>query len=188
MFIGYRRVSAGDQNLDRQLDGLTLDKIFQDVGSGKDMARPELAKCIEFVREGDKLFVHSIDRLARSLRDLHELVDRLCSKGAEVFFVKENLTFKVGSQDALDKLLFSILGAFAEFERNLIRERQREGIAAAQRKGKKFGRPKKLTQEVEAAIMEDFRNGELASEISRKYGISAASAYALKAHNKIISL
>lgn len=132
--IGYIRVSSLDQNEQRQLDGVPVDKTFTDKASGKDTNRPKLQEAIEYVREGDTLIVHSMDRLARNLNDLRGMVEQLTTKGVIVQFIKENLTFK-GDDDAMQNLMLNIMGAFAEFERNLIRERQREGIALAKERG-----------------------------------------------------
>ena len=122
--VGYIRVSTVDQNTERQLVGVPLDKVFEDKVSGKDKNRPQLLSCLDYVREGDTLHVHSIDRLARSLQDLQELVNKLLEKGVVVRFHKENLTFQNhGTQDPFAKLLSQVLGSFAEFERNILRER-----------------------------------------------------------------
>ena len=131
--VGYIRVSSVDQNTDRQLDGITLDKTYTDRASGKDAKRPQLTACMEFVREGDTLVVHSMDRLARNLLDLQRIVQDLTSRGVSVEFVKEAQTFKHHEHDGMQTLMMQILGAVAEFERAMIRERQREGIAIAKR-------------------------------------------------------
>jgi len=119
--IGYIRVSTSDQNTSRQLEGLALDKVFTDTASGKDTMRPELENLKIFAREGDTIVVHSMDRLARNLDDLRQIVRTLTGKGAKVQFIKENLTFS-GDDSPLANLLLSIMGAFAEFERSLIKE------------------------------------------------------------------
>ena len=137
--VGYIRVSSLDQNTERQLDGRKLDRTFTDKASGKDTNRPELQAAIDYVREGDRLVVHSMDRLARNLDDLRKLVSDLTAHGVVVEFVKECLIF-TGEEKAMSKLLLSVMGAFAEFERSLIRERQREGIALAKQKGVYAGR------------------------------------------------
>lgn len=138
--IAYIRVSSTDQNTGRQLDskcGHQFTKVFEDKTSGKNTHRPALKECLEYLRQGDTLWVHSIDRLARSLRDLQNLIDTLLAKGVTVNFYKEGLTFQnQGTQDPFAKLLFQVLGSFAEFERNIIRERQREGIERAKEAGK----------------------------------------------------
>ncbi len=124
--IGYIRVSTTDQNTERQLDGITLDKTFTDKLSGKDTQRPQLQACLEYIREGDTLHVHSMDRLARNLMDLQGMVESLTNRGIVVQFHKESLTF-TDDTNAMNKLMLQIMGAVAEFERSLIRERQRKG-------------------------------------------------------------
>ena len=144
--VGYLRVSTVDQNTDRQLDGIALDKVFTDKTSGKDTNRPELTRALEYVREGDTLVVHSMDRLARNLEDLRRIVREFTGKGVRVEFVKESLTF-TGEDSAMNTLLLSMLGAVAEFERSIILERQREGIAIAKAAGKYKGRKAALSQD-----------------------------------------
>jgi DNA invertase Pin-like site-specific DNA recombinase len=144
--IGYIRVSSVDQNTDRQLDGETLTVTFTDKASGKDTDRPQLqAMLAGNWAVGSTVVVHSMDRLARSLADLLRIVEELTGRGISVTFIKEAKTFKGSSTpDPMDKLMLSMLGAFAEYERSLIRERQREGIAKAKAKGDVYkGRPKK---------------------------------------------
>ncbi|SFJ26714.1 Site-specific DNA recombinase [Desulfomicrobium apsheronum] len=138
--IAHIRVSSTDEYTGRQLGpecGQQFTKVFEDKTSGKDTNRPALKECLEHLREGDALWVHSIDRLARSFQDLQNLIDSLQVKGVTVRFYKEGLTFQNhGTQDPFAKLLFQVLGSFAEFERNIIRERQREGIERAKKAGK----------------------------------------------------
>src|SRR4051794_27595454 len=129
--VGYIRVSTVEQNTDRQLDGVHLDRTFTDKCSGKDTQRPELTAMLEFVREGDVVVVHSMDRMARNLDDLRKLVSTLTGRGIKVEFIKESLTFTPDKESPMAKLLLSMLGAVAEFERAQIKERQREGIAIA---------------------------------------------------------
>jgi len=128
--IGYVRVSSFDQNPERQLENISLNKVFTDKASGKDTKRPELEALLAFVREGDTVVVHSMDRLARNLDDLRRLVQMLTKRGIRIEFVKEGLHF-TGEDSPMANLLLSVMGAFAEFERALIRERQREGLALA---------------------------------------------------------
>ena len=142
--VGYVRVSSVDQNTDRQLDGVQLDRCFTDKASGKDTKRPQLEALVSFVRQGDTVVVHSMDRLARNLDDLRKLVSTLTKRGIKVQFVNESLTFS-GEDSAMAMLLLSMLGAVAEFERSLIKERQREGIAIAKAKGVYLGRKPSLT-------------------------------------------
>jgi len=144
--VGYLRVSALDQKEVRQLDGMELDKRFTDKVSGRDRNRPGLERMIEFVREGDTVFCHSMDRLARNQDDLRLLVKKLTGKGVKVCFVKESLTF-TGEDSPMANLLLSVMGAIAEFERELIKERQREGIALAKKAGVYKGRKRTLTAE-----------------------------------------
>ncbi len=132
--VGYIRVSTLDQNPERQLEGVAIDRVYTDHASGKDTERPQLEALLSFVRDGDTLVVHSMDRLARNLDDLRRLVQGLTRRGVRVEFIKENLTF-TGEDSPMATLLLSVMGAFAEFERALIRERQREGIALAQGRG-----------------------------------------------------
>jgi DNA invertase Pin-like site-specific DNA recombinase len=123
--IGYVRVSSFDQNTDRQVESIgKVDRLFIDKASGKDTQRPELEGLLLFVREGDSVVISSMDRLARNLDDLRRLVQGLTSRGVSVQFLKESLTF-TGEDSAMSKLLLSVMGAFAEFERSLIKERQR---------------------------------------------------------------
>ncbi|WP_257287647.1 recombinase family protein [Endozoicomonas sp. SESOKO2] len=137
--VGYIRVSSADQNTDRQLADLKLDRVFIDKCSGSTTDRPELKEMLRYVREGDTIHVHSIDRLARSLRDLGQIVDDLQNQGVGIHFHKNNLKFSSHSSPS-DKLLLNMLGAVAEFEREIIRERQAEGIAKAKAKGVYKGR------------------------------------------------
>jgi DNA invertase Pin-like site-specific DNA recombinase len=142
--VGYIRVSTVDQNTIRQLDGIELDKVFTEYKSGKDKDREQLKALIDYVREGDTVHVHSIDRLARNLADLKELVNTMNGKGVSVQFHKEGMKFNGDKSDSMTNLLFNILGSFAEFERELMLERQREGIAKAQEEGKYKGRAKTI--------------------------------------------
>ncbi|MGE8468651.1 MAG: recombinase family protein [Pseudomonas putida] len=141
--IGYIRVSTVDQNTERQLDGIKLDKTFSDKVSGATTDRPELKNLLEYAREGDVIHVHSIDRLARSLVDLLGLVQGMTSKGIHVQFHKENLLF-TGEHNPTQELMLSIMGSVAQFERAMIRERQREGIEKAKENGVYKGRTKTI--------------------------------------------
>jgi DNA invertase Pin-like site-specific DNA recombinase len=177
--IAYIRVSSTDQNTGRQLadTGISFDKIFEDKTSGKDTNRPALTACLEYLRDGDELHVHSIDRLARSLQDLQKIVDDLVAKGVTVKFHKENLTFENhGTQDPFAKLLFQVLGSFAEFERNIIRERQREGIERAKAEGKyshgKGGRKKSVDR---VKVQELREQGVPLRKIAEQLGCSLSS-------------
>ena len=174
--IGYVRVSSGDQNPARQLEDPSLDRVFIEFASGKDVARPELEAMLRFVREGDTLVVHSMDRLARNLDDLRRLVGELTSRGVRVEFVKEGLAF-TGEDSPMSTLLLSVMGAFAEFERALIRERQREGIALAKKRGAYQGRKKSLSPEQVRQLKERTQNGEKKSVLARELGLSRETIY-----------
>jgi len=171
--IGYVRVSSVDQNDARQLDGLVLDKIFTDKASGKDVHRPQLQALLSHVREGDHVYVHSMDRLSRSLKDLQEVVELLTARGVAVEFCKENLKFERpgnnsgGHTAAYSKLLLQMLGAVGEFERALIRERQREGIAIAKTKGVYKGRKPGLNAEMKLKLREMIASGISKTEIAK---------------------
>jgi len=156
--VGYTRGSSLDQNPDRQLDGVALDRTFTDSASGRSTARPQLEAMLAFVRDGDTVVVHSMDRLARNLDDLRALVRTLTARGVRVQFVKEQLTF-TGEDTAMATLLLSVMGAFAEFERSLIRERQREGITLARKRGAYRGRARTLNPEQAAQLRQRAAEG-----------------------------
>jgi DNA invertase Pin-like site-specific DNA recombinase len=174
--VGYIRVSSVDQHTDRQLEGQEVDKVFTDRASGKDTKRPQLQACLDYVREGDVLVVHSMDRLARNLDDLRRMVLDLTGKGVHVGFVKENLTF-TGEDSPMSNLLLSLLGAVAEFERSMIRERQREGIALAKKAGVYKGRKRSLTAEQVKEIRKKVMAGEQKSGLAIEYGVSRQTLY-----------
>ena len=176
--IGYRRVSTLEQNTDRQLDGLQLDEEFEDKISGKSMERPALLAMIKHARKGDTVIVHSMDRLARNLKDLKEIVDELVGKGAKVEFIKERLTFS-GEADAYSELMLNLMGSFAEFERALIKSRQMEGIAIKKAAGgySGKGRKKTITDTQIATIKERVAAGDRKSEIASDLNISRESIY-----------
>ena len=175
--IGYIRVSTLDQKTDRQLDGTTVDRLFADRASGKDMERPQLESMLGFVRKGDVVVVHSMDRLARNLDDLRRLVQSLVKRGVRIEFVKEGLTF-TGEDSPMATLLLSVMGAFAEFERALILERQREGIALAKARGAYKGRKRTLNSDQIAALKQQIADAkQTKAEIARAFGISRETLY-----------
>lgn len=176
MKVGYIRVSSEDQNPERQLENIQLEKIFIDKLSGKDTNRAQYQHMLEFVREGDCLFVHSMDRLARNLDDLRQVVQALVKKGVQVYFIKENLTFK-GDDSPMAILTLSIMGAFAEFERSIIRERQAEGIAIAKKRGVYKGRKQTLSETQIDHLVERAQKGESKTSIAESYGITRQSIY-----------
>ena len=174
--IGYIRVSSFDQNPERQLEQIAVDRSFTDKASGKDTRRPELEALLAFVREGDTVAVHSMDRLARNLDDLRHIVQKLTKRGVRIEFVKENLTF-TGEDSPMANLMLSVMGAFAEFERALIRERQREGIALAKQRGAYRGRKKSLSDEQVAELKRRVAAGEQKAKLAREFGISRETLY-----------
>ncbi len=175
--IGYRRVSSVDQNLERQLTEIDLDRVFEDKVSAKTTNRPALIECLDYLREGDTLKVHSIDRLARNLSDLQNLVDSLTERKITVEFVKENLRFSGDSKNPMNRMMLQMMGSFAEFERNLIKERQREGIMNAQKKGKKFGRPRSLNKDQVNEIIFRVKGGESKKVLASEFNCSLQTIY-----------
>lgn len=175
--VGYIRVSTAGQNPDRQLQGAALDRVFSDEASGRDVNRPELERLLAFVREGDVVVVHSMDRLARNLLDLRRLVEGLTKRGVGVEFVKEAMTFTGKTDSPMSTLLLSMMGAFAEFERSLIKERQTEGIALAKANGVYRGRKPSLTKQQQTDLMERVARNESKSGLAREYGVSRETIY-----------
>ena len=174
--IGYVRVSSLDQNPERQLEQIQVDKMFSDKASGKDTDRPELDALLSFVRDGDTVVVHSMDRLARNLDDLRRLVQKLTQRGVSIQFVKETMTF-TGEDSPMANLMLSVMGAFAEFERALIRERQREGIALAKKRGVYRGRRKSLSDVQITELRRRVIAGEQKATLARDFGISRETLY-----------
>jgi len=174
--IGYVRVSSFDQNPKRQLEQVQVDRVFVDKASGKDTQRPQLDALLTFVRDGDTVVVHSMDRLARNLDDLRKIVQNLTKRGVQIEFIKEHLTF-TGEDSPMANLMLSVMGAFAEFERALIRERQREGIALAKQRGAYRGRKKSLLPEQVSQLRQRANAGEKKTKLARDYGISRETVY-----------
>lgn len=179
--VGYVRVSTIEQNTarqDEQLKDLKLDEIFTDHASGKDVARPQLQAALKHLRKNDTLIVYSMDRLARNLDDLRKIVKELTGRGVAVQFIKESLTF-TGEDSPMSNLLLSVMGAFAEFERSLIRERIKEGIAVAKQRGVYKGRKPSLdATRVSELVARDKANGhKKRSTLAREFGISRETLY-----------
>jgi len=131
--IGYIRVSTVGQNSERQLDGVSLDKVFEEKASEETMNRPKLNEMLEYLREGDTVIVHDISRLATSMEDLHKLVERITELGVTLKFKKESLVFTSDKKDSTSQLMLSMLGAVRQFETSISLERQRERIAIAEK-------------------------------------------------------
>ena len=185
--VAYIRVSTTEQNTDRQLvdTGIEFDKIFDDKASGKNTERQGLNDMLDYVREGDTIHVHSIDRLGRSLIDLKTVVTELNARGVAVHFHKENLKFEAGTQNPMQTLMFDMLGAFAEFERSMIKERQREGIEKAKERGvyNKDKRKKVDYTELNAAI----ESGMSYRQVAEKFSVGVGTVdRAVKAHKKAV--
>lgn len=174
--IGYVRVSSDDQNTDRQLEGVDLNRTFTDHVSGKSKDRLALSECLSYIRSGDTLVVHSMDRLARNLDDLRSIVNQLTKGGIRVEFVKESLVF-TGEDSPMSTLLLSVMGAFAEFERSLIRERQREGIELAKKRGVYKGRKPSLSQEQIQQIREKVALGIPKTKLAKEFKVSRQTIY-----------
>ena len=174
--IGYIRVSSFDQNPERQLQGEKLDRVFTDKASGKDVNRPQLKELLLYAREGDTIIVHSMDRLARNLDDLRKLVKDITQTGISIRFIKEALTF-TNDDTPMSHLLLSVMVAFAEFERSLIKERQREGIELAKKRGAYKGRKKSLSDEDIILLKQRIDDGETKTKLAKEFGISRETLY-----------
>ena len=174
--IGYVRVSSYDQNAERQLEGVQLDRVFTDAASGKDTDRPELKALVAYAREGDTIVVHSMDRLARNVDDLRRIVQEQTKRGIRVQFIKNDLLF-TGEDSATANLMLTLLGAFAQFERDLIKERQREGIALAKKRGVYRGRKRALSPERAQDLRARAAGGEKKARLAREFGISRETLY-----------
>lgn len=176
--IGYVRLSTVEQNTARQLVGITLDRVFEEKVSAKNNGnRPVLREMLGFIRDGDDLYVHSMDRLARNLKDLLTLVTTITDKGVTLHFVKENLTFEAKAKATpFNKLLLGLLGSVAEFERELILERQREGIAQAKARGAYKGRKPIAPEKIEKA-KELLAQGMTRTEAAKTVGMGRTTLF-----------
>lgn len=175
--IGYIRVSTVGQNSERQLEGVELDKVFEEKVSAKTMNRPKLNEMLEYVREGDTVVVHDISRLARNISDLHNLVEQINAKGVTLQFTKEGLTFTGDKTDPMSQLLLSMLGAVYQFERSILLERQREGIEVAKKAGKFKGRPAKIDKQ---EIIRVLGEGNSISKTAKILSVSMSSVQRAK--------
>lgn len=172
--FAYRRVSTTDQKTDRQLDGMTFDEEFEDKVSGKDVNRPALQEMLRYIRKGDELYVHSLDRLGRNTADLIALMNQLKEKGVTVIFVKNKMTFSPDTSNPINDLMFTMLAAFSQFERELMLERQREGIAKAKEEGKYKGRPLSKTVDREG-ILKARQEGMSFRKVAEKFDVSLST-------------
>jgi DNA invertase Pin-like site-specific DNA recombinase len=178
MRVAYVRVSTDGQNTDRQaIEG--VERTFEDKASGGSTDRPALQDLIAFVREGDTVAVWSIDRLARSLQDLLDLIDRFNRKGVTVEFVTERLTFSASQDDPFARLQLHLLGAIAQFEKALIKKRQREGIEKAKARGNVYkGRAPSIDRD---AVLTRLAAGATPTQVAREMGVSRPSVYRIAA-------
>lgn len=178
--IGYARVSSVGQDLELQIGKLKehgCDKIYKEKESGAKSDRQELAKAMDYLREGDKLVVYKLDRLARSTFDLHKIARELDSKGIGLVFIKEQIDFTTPA----GKLMFTMLGAIAEFERDIINERTAEGRERAKAQGKHLGRKGKDEKDVLKALklyQEREANGLSVNDIVKMTGVPRSTIYA----------
>lgn len=176
-YIGYIRVSSHTQNDARQLDGVKLKKVYREAASGKNTDRKELQALLDYIREGDSVAVHELSRIGRNLADINSIIETIINKGASILFVKENLEFKKDSNDMVSKLMLQMLGSFYEFERDIILERQREGIEKAKAAGKYKGGKRRIdTQAVKRLLDEGMSLGKIATHLS----ISKSSVQRIK--------
>ncbi len=175
----YIRVSSDGQNIARQEEQLIPhhpDKVFVDRISGKSIERPALIQLLDYVRDGDRCIITSMDRLARNVEDLRKIVREITDAGASVQFLKEGLTF-TGDDSPMSKLLLNVMGAMAEFERELIKERQLEGIQIAKTKGVYKGRTKSLKPAQVEDLKAQVASGIPKATVARNLGISRKSLY-----------
>lgn len=176
--IGYIRVSTVEQSDERQLEGIELNKVFKDQRSGRDKDRPGFQQMMEFVREGDELYVHDISRLARNVGHLLEIVETLNKKGVGLHFVKEGLHFKANMEaDPMTKLMLQVMGSVYEFERRMLLERQREGIEIAKKQGKYAGGKRRVDRQ---AILQALNHGSSIRETAKLLGISVSTVQRVK--------
>ncbi len=180
MKFAYKRVSTTDQNLDRQLLGLEFDREFVEKVSGKNTERQELQGLLGVLREGDEVHVHELSRLARNTKDLLEIVERVLACKARIKFHKENLDFVVGeNRSPVQDLMLSMLGAIAQFERDLLLERQREGISLAKQRGVYKGRQSRFSKEDIQRIKSSFSASRNKAKLASEWGISRGYLYKL---------
>lgn len=172
--IGYARVSSTGQSLDVQLEKLKdCDKIYQEKKSGRTDNRGQLQLCLDYIREGDVFVITKLDRLGRSTRDLLNIVNKLEGKGIQLKVLDQN----IDTGTPAGKLMFTMLGAIAEFENDLRKERQADGIAMAKSRGIHLGRKPALSQEQIQELKQKRQEGILIRELMTEYRISKASVY-----------
>lgn len=186
--VGYVRVSTHNQNTERQLNGYPVDKIFTDYASGKDSDRVQLKEMLNYVRDGDMVVVHSMDRLARNVEDLLAMVRYLNRNNIKIKFLKENLTFE-GNNSPISVMFLTIMGAVAEFERSIIYERLMEGVTLAKQKGLYKGRKPSLSAEQIEIFKEKLELKFPLPKIAKMFNISLSSVrnYAKKVQQGVLN-
>ncbi len=177
MIFNYLRVSTILQNTERQLLDVPCDRTYEDKLSGKDTNRPQFQLMMSNLRKGDVVNIHSLDRVGRNTKDILNLVEQIKEIGATIKFHKENLTFNGTISDLYSDLLLTILSGFAQFERNIILERQREGIAIAKQNGKYQGGKEKFEPSDKEKIKKLIEEGVSVSQISRTMKCSRPTIY-----------
>lgn len=176
--IGYARVSTPEQNPESQISSEKLDKLFIETKSGKDIDRPVLQEMLNYIRDDDMIYVQRMDRLARNIDDLRQLVKTINGKGASIRFIKEGLIFD-GQDSPVSNLMLTVIGAFGEFERRIARERQLEGIEIAKAKGIYKGRKPSLSKDEFEKVKYMINDlGMSKAKVAREYGVSAQTIYA----------
>lgn len=188
--VAYVRVSSAGQNLDRQLETVgAVDKTYREYQSAATASeRPQLREALDYVREGDTLVVSSIDRLARSLRDMLEVMEELEQKGVTVEFISQGLTIRPDGGDLTTRLILHIVTAVAQSEREMLRERQVEGIALAKQiPGKYRGRARKLSSQQIEELRARALDGVPKAQLARDYGVSRTTLYEYLANAKSLS-
>ncbi|ELB2795691.1 recombinase family protein [Vibrio alginolyticus] len=176
--VGYIRVSTVQQNTVRQLDGIELDKVFVDKCSGSTTDREQLERLKEYVREGDTVVVHDISRLARDMKDLLGLIEFFNAKSVAVQFIKEHMVFSADKSNAMNELLLNLLGSVYQFERQMLLERQAEGIAKAKVAGKYKGRTATVDRQ---AILDYLESGLSIRKTAQKLGVGVSTVQRAKA-------
>lgn len=179
--VGYIRVSTADQNTDRQLDGVTLDKVFTEKVSGKNTDRDQLTAMMNYVREGDTLHVHSIDRLGRNSRDLLNIVEDLKQRGVKIQFHKEGLL--VDGVNPFGEMMLTVLAGVAQMERSMMLMRQREAYDVAKAEGKSIGRGNQKDID-RAAIIADLESGKSMRLTAKDNGVSLNTVYRIQQEYK----
>lgn len=175
----YKRVSTIVQNLTRQLKDVPCDREYVEKVSGKDLNRPQLQALLQNIRSGDIVHVHEMSRLGRNTKDLLEIVEHIVNAGGTIKFHKENLEFKSGESNPFQSLMLNLLSSISQFERDLLLERQREGIAIAKAKGKYKGRRSKFSDIDIATIQKEFKTSKNKADLARKWKISRQYLYSL---------